>query len=79
MKTKSDGSTADYYVLPNGATELQHLISHRDMNFFVGSIFCLCYDYSKEGHSNIRTARKIEKYARAEVERLESLQDMQGK
>lgn len=75
----SDGSTASYYELPSGATELQHLISHKNMNFFVGLIFCLCYDYSKDGHSNIRTAMEIEKYATAEVERLEGLQDMQRK
>lgn len=31
-KTQSDGSTASYYELPTNATELQHLISHRDMN-----------------------------------------------
>ena len=28
----SDGSTASYYELPEGASELQHLISHKDMN-----------------------------------------------
>jgi|SRR5690554_144596 len=75
--SRSDGSTASYYQLPEGCTELQHLISHRNMNFFVGFIFCLCYDYSKSGHSDIRIAKEIEKYALAEVERIEGLQDMQ--
>ena len=28
----SDGSTASYYELPNNATELQHLISYKNMN-----------------------------------------------
>ena len=30
--SRSDGSTASYYQLPKGASELQHLISYRDMN-----------------------------------------------
>ena len=42
-KTQSDGSTASYYELPDGATELQHLISHRDMNAQIGEIFRACY------------------------------------
>ena len=41
-KIKSDGSTASYYELPEGATELQHLISHRDMNAQIGEIFRAC-------------------------------------
>ena len=36
---KSDGSTASYYELPEGATELQHLISYRVMNAQNGEIF----------------------------------------
>lgn len=38
-KEASDGSTASYYRLPSGVTELQHLISHRDMNAQIGEIF----------------------------------------
>jgi hypothetical protein len=42
-KQISDGSTASYYQLPAGATELQQLISHRDMNAQIGEIFRACY------------------------------------
>lgn len=72
MSTTSDGSTASYYELPAGATELQHLISHRDMNAQVGEIFRACYRYGIACHSDkLRDAKKIKFYAQAEIERLE--------
>src|SRR5690606_38964998 len=58
--------------LPAGATELQHLISHRNMNAQIGEIFRACYRYGMASHSDmLRDAKKILFYARAEVERLE--------
>lgn len=67
----SDGSTASYYELPVGATELQHLISHRDMNAQIGEIFRACYRYGIASHSDrLRDARKIKFYIDAEIERL---------
>src|SRR5690625_876608 len=64
----NDGSTADYYQLPAGATELQDLISHRDMNFQIGNIFKACYRYGQAHHSSReRDLRKIIFYARAEL------------
>ena len=75
MKEHSDGSTASYYRLPEGASELQDLISHRDMNSQVGEIFRACYRYGQAAHSEkIRDARKILFYAQAEVRRLEMLE-----
>jgi len=72
--SKSDGSTADYYVLAEGATQLQDLISHRDMNSQIGEIFRACYRYGIVSHSDkMRDAKKIRFYAQAEVERLEKL------
>lgn len=72
MKEKSDGSTAKYYELPVGATELQHLISHRNMNAQIGEIFRACYRYGQASHSDqLRDAKKMLFYAQAEVERLE--------
>ena len=38
-KTQSDGSTASYYELPENATELQELISAKNMNAQIGEIF----------------------------------------
>lgn len=71
----SDGSTADYYKLPEGATELQHLISHRNMNAQDGEIFRATYRKGRASHSDeLRDAKKVLFYAQAEVERLEKLQ-----
>ena len=72
----SDGSTASYYVLPEGAQELQDLISERDMNAQIGEIFRACYRYGLCRHSDrLRDAKKILFYAQAEVARLEALQE----
>jgi len=73
-KERSDGSTASYYELPEVATELQHLISHRNMNAQIGEIFRACYRYGLVSHSDmLRDAKKIKFYAQAEIERLEKL------
>lgn len=71
----SDGSTADYYELPAGATELQDLISHRNLNAQDGEIFRAIYRKGRASHSDeLRDARKVLFYAQAEVKRLEKLQ-----
>lgn len=71
MKVRSDGSTARYYELPDGATELQHLISHKNMNAQIGEIFRSCYRYNEVDHSDmLRDAKKIRFYAQAEIDRL---------
>jgi hypothetical protein len=76
MKVKSDGSTASYYELPGGATELQHLISYKDMNAQMGEIFRACYRYGEVAHSEmLRDAKKIRFYIDAEIERLEKYGD----
>lgn len=71
-KYVSDGSTASYYVLPNGAAELQDLIGYKNMNAQIGEIFRACYRYGECKHSDkLRDAKKILFYAQAEVQRLE--------
>lgn len=73
--TKSDGSTASYYELPEGATELQDLISDRDMNGQMAEIFRATYRYGRVAHSEkMRDAKKIKFYAEAEIKRLEQLE-----
>ena len=68
----SDGSTASYYELPGGCTQLQHLISHKDMNAQIGEIFRSCYRYGESSHSTkLRDAKKIKFYIDAEIARLE--------
>ena len=67
----SDGSTASYYELPTGCTELQNLISHKDMNAQIGEIFRSCYRYGESSHSTkLRDAKKIKFYIDAEIARL---------
>jgi hypothetical protein len=73
-KERSDGSTASYYELPEGATELQDLISAKNMNAQIGEIFRECYRYGQASHSDeIRGIKKILFYAKAELERLQKL------
>lgn len=75
MKVTSDGSTASYYELPEGARELQDLISHRDMNAQMGEIFRACYRYGQASHSDkLRDAKKIRFYIEAEIARLQLLE-----
>lgn len=72
--SRSDGSSADYYILPDNATELQHLISDKDMNAQMGEIFRAAYRYGEASHSDMmRDAKKIRFYIDAEIERLEKL------
>ena len=72
---KSDGSTAEYYELPEGATELQDLISFKNMNAQIGEIFRASYRYGQADHSEkLRDAKKIRFYINAEIDRLLKLQ-----
>ena len=74
MSNKSDGSTASYYELPKGCTELQDLISYRNFNAQDGEIFRAIYRKGRASHSDeLRDAKKVLFYAKAEVERLEAL------
>ena len=71
VKETSDGSTASYYELPKGATELYHLIIHKNMNAQIGEIFRAAYRYGASSHSDqLRDAKKIKAYAEQEIERL---------
>ena len=70
--SRSDGSTASYYELPPGCTELQDLISYRNLNAQDGEIFRAIYRKGRASHSDeLRDARKVLFYAKAEVDRLE--------
>jgi hypothetical protein len=70
--TTSDGSSADYYKLPDGCTQLQDLISYRNLNAQDGEIFRSIYRKGRASHSDeLRDARKVLFYAQAEVARLE--------
>lgn len=74
--TKSDGSTAKYYELPEFSKELQDLISYKDMNAQIGEIFRACYRYGEVDHSEkLRDAKKMKFYAEAEINRLEMYEE----
>lgn len=67
----SDGSSANYYKLPYEASELQDLISDKNMNAQIGEIFRECYRYGQASHSDeLRGIKKILFYANAELKRL---------
>lgn len=67
----NDGSTASYYVLPEGAKELQDLIAYRNLNAQMGEILRACYRYGQGHHSpRERDLKKIIFYAQAELDRL---------
>ena len=73
-REQSDGSTASYYELPEGATELQDLISAKNMNAQIGEIFRECYRYNQAAHCDEeRGIKKILFYAKAELERINNL------
>jgi hypothetical protein len=75
LAAESDGSTASYYELPEDATELQELISAKNMNAQIGEIFRACYRYGEVAHSPMkRDIKKILFYAKAELERLNKLE-----
>lgn len=72
----SDGSTAGYYELPEGATQLQHLISFKDMNAQIGEVFRKAYRYGEVSHSEkLRDAKGMRYYIDAEIKRLEEYGD----
>jgi hypothetical protein len=73
-KVTSNGATASYYQLPAGATELQDLISAKDMNAQMGEIFRAVYRFGEVAHSpKLRDIKKIIFYANEELKRLEKL------
>lgn len=71
MRVTSDGSSASYYELPSNASELQDLISAKNMNAQIGEIFRECYRYGQASHCDeMRGIKKILFYANAELKRL---------
>jgi len=68
---KSDGGSTSYYHLPEGASELNDLIEHKDMSFALGNIFKACYRFGeKDAASRLYDLNKIIFFA----ERLKALE-----
>lgn len=71
VEDKKTGWKTDYYQLPPGATELQDLIEHKNMNFAVANIFKACYRLGqKTGTSRVYDINKILWFAQREKERV---------
>jgi uncharacterized Zn finger protein (UPF0148 family) len=72
-KATNDGSNngTSHYNLPKGATEVKHLIWHKNMNAQVGEIFRAAYRLGTASHSSReRDLKKIIAYAEQELERM---------
>ena len=70
--TKSDGTTADYYELPEQAKELYELINYKNMSGNVAEAFRSLYRMGESSHSdNIRDLKKVICYCHFELERIE--------
>jgi len=71
-KVMSTGGSTAYYELPSHATELRHLISHKQMNFNVGNIFKAAYRLGeKQGIDHRYDLNKIITMAQFELEELD--------
>ena len=70
-QSKSDGSSTDYYKIPEGSTDLIDLIEFKNMNFAIGNIFKACYRLGqKEGNDDLYDLRKILFFVQREIDRL---------
>ena len=70
VKTESargDGGSTSYYNLPEGATELRHLIKHKKMEHGIGEAFCALYRLNDNGEY-LRNLNKVKNYIEAEIE-----------
>lgn len=71
-KVVSDGSSTDYYKLPENPEDLLDLIEHKRMSFGVGNIFKACYRLGeKSGTDAAYDLRKMIFFATRELSRLQ--------
>lgn len=69
---KSDGGSTDYYKLPDHATELRHLISHKGMSKSRGDVFKACYRLGeKDGAEILYDLRKMKFFVEDLIEMYE--------
>jgi len=65
--TRGDGGTTSYYELPEGATELSHIIAHKHMEHGIGEAFCALYRLNDNGEY-LRNLTKAKYYIEAAIE-----------
>lgn len=69
---RGNGLATDYYRLPDGATELRHIIKHKKMEHSIGEAFCALYRLNDNGEY-IRNLKKAKFYIDSEIEHYENL------
>ena len=65
------GWSSSYYEIPEGSTELQDLIEHKQMSFSVGNIFKAAYRMNDKGGAAYNL-RKILWFCTRELRRIEN-------
>ena len=69
-RIRGNGGSTSYYDLPNGATELGHLIKHKKMEHGIGEAFCALYRLNDNGEYK-RNLTKAKYYIEQELKWLE--------
>jgi hypothetical protein len=64
---RGNGGSTSYYDLPEGATELRHLIKHKKMEHGIGEAFCALYRLNDNGEYK-RNLIKAKFYIENELE-----------
>jgi hypothetical protein len=65
--SRGDGGDTYYYELPEGATQLRHLIKYKKMEHGIGEAFCALYRLNDNGEY-LRNLNKVKNYIDAEIE-----------
>jgi len=72
FRITSDGGSTAYYRLPEHATELRHLISHKGMSKSRGDVFKACYRLGeKEGADILYDLKKMQFFVEDLIEMYE--------
>lgn len=64
---RGDGGSTNYYSLPKNATELKHLIRHKNMEHAIGEAFCALYRLNDNGEYK-RNLTKALYYIQSELD-----------
>lgn len=64
---RGDGGSTNYYSLPKNATELKHLIRHKNMGHAIGEAFCALYRLNDNGEYK-RNLTKALYYIQSELD-----------
>lgn len=67
LKQRGDGGSTNYYELPEGATELRHIIHHKNMEHGIGEAFCALYRLNDNGEY-LRNLNKAKYYIECAIE-----------